>query len=236
MFRLLSSLLLVCSLVLPACAADRIFTTEELLAGFHKTVFGLEYRRWSWQPYLVKKYMSPVRFYVHNMSEIDRRPVLDKFIRQVQIKVHGLQSSIVQDPEQANFNIYVVDRPNYLQIVREHVYKKADAKAPGRCLVRVVSDKNGIKHSTAVVVSDEGEFIFRRCMVEEVLQGLGPMNDDDSLIHSVFNDHSRHNRFTTFDQMILNMLYDDRILPGMSTEDVDRVLPRVLQQVRNRMN
>ena len=74
----------------------------------------------------------------------------------------------------------------------------------------------GIKRSAAVIVSDEGEFLFKRCLVEELLQGLGPMNDDEDLIHSVFNDSSRHSRFTVFDQIILNMLYDPRIKPGMS--------------------
>ncbi|MDN3718295.1 DUF2927 domain-containing protein [Roseibium salinum] len=101
--------------------------------------------------------------------------------------------------------------------------------------MRVVSGGNGIKRSSAVIVSDEGEFLFKRCLVEEVLQGLGPMNDDESLTHSVFNDSSRHSRFTVFDQLILNMLYDPRIKPGMSIEQVKPILPLVVRDARNRV-
>ncbi len=94
----------------------------------------------------------------------------------------------------------------------------------------------GIKRSAAVIVSDEGEFLFHRCLVEEVLQGLGPMNDDDTLIHSVFNDRSHHSRFTAFDQILLNMLYDPRIKPGMSTTQLQNILPLVARDARRRVN
>ena len=53
--------------------------------------------------------------------------------------------------------------------------------APGRCVVRVVSGPGGIARADAVIVADEGETLFRRCLIEEVLQGLGPLNDDARL-------------------------------------------------------
>ena len=102
-------------------------------------------------------------------------------------------------------------------------------------LVRVVSGRKGIKRSAAVIVSDEGEFLFKRCLVEELLQGLGPMNDDEQLTHSVFNDSSRHSRFTVFDQIILNMLYDPRIKPGMSMQQTRPILPLVARDARRRV-
>ena len=72
-------------------------------------------------------------------------------------------------------------------------------------------------------------------MVEEVLQGLGPVNDDPTLKQSVFNDRSRHATFTNFDRHILNMLYHPLIRPGMSKEEASVVLPRVAAEVRARL-
>jgi hypothetical protein len=100
--------------------------------------------------------------------------------------------------------------------------------------VRVVSGRGGIKRSDAVIVADEGEFLFRRCLVEEVLQGLGPANDDATLSHSVFNDRSVHSTFTSFDRFILNMLYDPRVRPGMRKAEANSVLPAVLADIRAR--
>jgi hypothetical protein len=101
--------------------------------------------------------------------------------------------------------------------------------------VRVISSQNGIRRSDAVIVSDEGEFLFRRCLVEEILQGLGPVNDNASLKSSVFNDTSKHSRFTKHDRYILNMLYDERIKAGMNKDEVAKVLPAVIRDARRRV-
>ncbi|MHA7774321.1 DUF2927 domain-containing protein [Roseibium sp. M-1] len=220
---------------LRAAAANDSFSTEELLEGFEKTVFGLEYRSWSWRPYLVKKFTTPVRFYVHNLSARDRTGTVHRFVKEIGSRISGLSTSLAGNPSDANFEVYVVDRAQYEQVVKKDIYKSERAEVPGRCLVRVVSGRSGIKRSAAVIVSDEGEFLFKRCLVEELLQGLGPMNDDASLTHSVFNDLSRHSRFTVFDQIILNMLYDPRIKPGMSAEQTRDVLPLVVRDARQRV-
>ncbi|MEM9634908.1 MAG: DUF2927 domain-containing protein [Pseudomonadota bacterium] len=228
----LFSLFLVAS---PVRAASQTFSTEELLQGFERTVFGLEYRSWSWRPYMVKKFTKPVIFYVHNLSARNRKSIVHRFVREIDRRVGGLKATVTNDPAAANFEVYVVDRAQYVPVVKKDIYKNDRAKVPGRCLVRVVSGRKGIKRSSAVIVSDEGEFLFKRCLVEEILQGLGPMNDDERLTHSVFNDSSRHSRFTVFDQIILNMLYDPRIKPGMSKKQIEPILPLVVRDARRRV-
>lgn len=213
-------------------AAEPQFSDRELVDGFMRTVFGLEYRTWNWQPYLVKKYNRQVRFHIVNLAAKNRKRAVTRFLRSLDGLIHGLHTTVVRDPKSANFTIFVVDRQQYATVVRQEIYNDPKAAAPGRCLVRVLSDAQGISASTAVIVSDEGEFLFRRCLIEETLQGLGPMNDDRSLTYSVFNDQSRHSRFTRFDRFILNMLYHRRIRAGMSKREALAVLPGVLRDVR----
>jgi hypothetical protein len=85
-----------------------------------------------------------------------------------------------------------------------------------------------------VIVADEGEALFDRCKVEEILQGLGPLNEHPSLRESMFNDRTRHTQFTAFDRLILNMLYDRRIRNGATLEEVQKILPEVLRSARGR--
>lgn len=229
------ALFLAAGLAGKALAQPETFTTEELMAGFNSTVFGLEYRTWSWQPYLVKKFAKPIRFRIYNLAEQDRRTEVEAFITEMGRKIEGISIQLASATEEPNFDVYIVDRHQYEDVVRQSVYKDMTADAPGRCLVRVESGRKGIKSSRAVIVSDEGDFLFRRCLVEELLQGLGPMNDDDKLVHSVFNDSSRHNRFTVFDQLLLNMLYDPRIEPGMSPAEAEKLLPAIARDVRHRV-
>ncbi|MDN3718296.1 DUF2927 domain-containing protein [Roseibium salinum] len=90
-----------------------------------KTVFGLEYRSWSWRPYLVKKFTGPVLFYVHNLSATDRKPIVHRFLREIGSRVNGLTVAIADDPANANFEIYVVDRQQYAPVVKKRTSTKA---------------------------------------------------------------------------------------------------------------
>ena len=102
-------------------------------------------------------------------------------------------------------------------------------------MVRSIFTRFGINRSDAVVVSNEGRTLFRRCLVEEILQGLGPLNEDTSLKLSMFNDRTRHTKFTRFDRYILNMLYDKRLKSGDTQKSVQRILPKVLGDVKRRI-
>ena len=214
-------------------APGRAFSDAELIDGFERTVFGSEYASFGWQSRLVKKFTGPVRFYVDDRSNAGRGEEVVAFIGMLSQLIAGLDVRIVGNPDAANYRVFVLDRADYRQVIATEVYERPTSTfAPGRCLVRVVSSMSGISRSDAVIVADEGDFLFRRCMVEEILQGLGPVNDDRSLIASVFNDQSLYAEFTHFDRHILNMLYDARIEPGMTKLEAGRVLPAVAADIR----
>ena len=210
------------------------YSDAQLTNAFYRTVFGAEYTQWGGQADMVKKFNGPVRVYIDNRSRSDRRADVAKFVRSLPRLIHGLDVALVGSPAQANFRIHVVDRAQYRQVVRS-LYGSKYMHVPGRCLVRVYSRPSGIRRSDAVIVADEGEFLFQRCLIEEVLQGLGPVNDSEALSDSVFNDTSRHSRFTTHDRYILNMLYHPRIRPGMTARQAAAVLPSVLREVRRHL-
>jgi hypothetical protein len=234
--RLASITLLIAALLLPAAPPARAFDQAALVDGFMRSVFGSEFSGWGWQANIVKKYTVPVRFYVDDRSGRRGTGEVVRFIRALPHRIAGLQASIVDQPGEANFRVFVVDRDAYRGVVAGEIYgQPSSGFAPGKCLVRVVSGLNGISRSDAVIVADEGDFLFRRCMVEEILQGLGPVNDDPVLAESVFNDTSTHARFTAFDRHILNMLYDPRIQPGMGRIQVRRLLPAVAADTLRRL-
>ncbi|HMB47977.1 MAG TPA: DUF2927 domain-containing protein [Afifellaceae bacterium] len=235
--RLLLLLFVLALTLFPARIAQAVrFSDEQLINSFNSTVFGAEYSSWGLHTRIVKKFAKPVRVYIDNRSRLDRRRAVRKFVRSLPRSIKGIRITIVDDPDDANYVIYVVDRNAYKDVVRNEVYRRRTMNVPGRCLVRVISSPSGIRRSDAVIVSDEGEFLFRRCLVEEVLQGLGPVNDNKSLTYSVFNDTSKHDRFTRHDRYILNMLYDKRIKPGMSLNEVSKILPAVIRDARRRVH
>ena len=213
----------------------RAFTDAELMDGFSRTVFGAEFGRWNWQSRMVKKFAGPVRFYIDDRTKAGRGGEVRAFLRSLPGAIGGLQASVTGSAREANFRIFLLDRADYQRVVTREIYGRATSTfAPGKCLVRVISGPGGITRSDAAIVADEGEFLFQRCMVEEILQGLGPVNDDRSLEQSVFNDNSRHSTLTAFDRSLLNMLYHPAIRPGMTKREASRVLPGVLADIRSR--
>ena len=68
----------------------------------------------------------------------------------------------------------------------------------------------------------------RECLYEEITQALGPQNDLLHLHDSIFNDENSHSRPTPYDMLILKALYDDRLQPLQSREEVMAVLPAIL--------
>ena len=224
--------------VLASQAVDssaRAATDAEIINGFNLTVFGAEYSPFGYQSNYIRKYPGPVRFYIDNMASRDRTAEVRQFILSLNRSISGLRTEVVASPQRANFHVYIVDRRDYSRVVRDKVYKRSSAQTPGKCLVRSVFSRTGIKRSDAVIVSDQGESLFDRCKAEEILQGLGPLNEHPSLRESMFNDNTRHTRFTVFDRIILNMLYDRRIAVGATRESIQSLLPTVLRDVRRRV-
>ena len=229
-----SAMLLATLLLAPPSARASYYEDAELSHGFYKTVFGAEIKALSWgdQSRRVKKFVSPVKVWIDNRAKRNRLKTVKSFVNSLPSSIPGLSIRMANNRKDANFHIYVVDSADYVKTVQDEVYNDRSMDVPGQCIVRVLSRRSGILRSDAVIVSDQGQKVFRRCMVEEILQGLGPVNDDKSLSHSVFNDESSFDYFTQFDQLILNMLYSPDLHPGMTLKQVKPITPLLLQYAR----
>ncbi|MDX1743542.1 MAG: DUF2927 domain-containing protein [Ruegeria sp.] len=76
----------------------------------------------------------------------------------------------------------------------------------------------------------------RDCLHEEVAQALGPLNDLYHLPDSVFNDDNIHTVLTGFDMLILRAAYAPELRSGMTREQVEAILPGVLNRLNPRGN
>jgi len=234
-FKGLFALIVALGLLTAPAGSARAASDSEVLRGFNLTVFGAEFAPFGIQSHYIRKFTGTVRFHIINLSKRDRTAPVRKFILSLNGLVKGLKTQVTNNAVTANFNVYVVDQADYVQIARDKVYRRSTAQVPGKCLVRSVFSRTGIIRSDAVIVSDGGESLFQRCMIEEILQGLGPLNEHASLSESMFNDRSRHTTFTRFDRLILNMLYDKRIVNGATSQTVQALLPSILADAKKQV-
>ena len=200
-----------------ASADSRALDSQRLTFGFMQTVFGMEHDQGWWfsGANRVKKYTVPVRFYVYDRARAQRRRQASRFIKRLPTIIPGLDSALAATPDEANFHLFIVDKKDFMATARKDAGLSSSAAHKAECLVHIWFGRHGISESRAIIVSDQGEHLFRRCLVEEVLQGLGPINDSAALPESVFNDYSRHSSVTAFDRTLMQMLYHPAIKPGM---------------------
>lgn len=205
---------------------------DRVINGFNKVVFGSEYSSGRAQSRYVRKFTREVRVHITDRARKNRANAAKRFVLGLRKDIRDLNISVAETSSRANFRVFIVDRKDYESTVRKEVFGNSREQVRGRCMVRSFFSRRGIRRSVAVILSDGGERIFRRCLIEEILQGLGPLNEDRRLMQSVFNDASRQSSFTRFDRIIMNMLYDPALKAGTSQDKAQAMLPTLYSRAR----
>ena len=226
----------------PAIARRRlhektVFTDAEIIDGFMKTAFGAEYHL-AGRIDRIRKYDGPVKVFITGSSRADRRAQLAGVIADIAKHIRHIDISMTAARDEANVVITLVrDRDLYKTI--HTLYGAQRAKEIRRSLDPQClsgfrkNERYEIEHSDVILTIDNGDFVFLDCAYEEVLQSLGPINDTDSVPWTMFNDDVSMGFFDVYDQYILNILYDPRVKPGMTVQEVQGLLPAILPDVRD---
>lgn len=101
-----------------------------------------------------------------------------------------------------------------------------DLRRSDYCLVLALDPGDAGVYTRAVaVIRAEHPDLFRlSCIHEEVAQGLGLSNDSPRARPSIFNDDDEFALLTTQDEMMLGMLYDARLRPGMGLSEANPII------------
>jgi hypothetical protein len=225
---------------IPAIAAreraeKRSFTDAEIVEGFFKTSFGAEYHL-AGRVDRIRRYNQPVRVYVEG-NRADRKAQLAKVVADIGNRIQHLDIAMADSAEDATITVQLVrDRDLSRTIARNYGSERAKeikTSLDPQCLSGFRKNDNfEITHSDVILTVDNGDFVFFDCAYEELLQSLGPINDTSSVPWTMFNDKVSMGFFDVYDQYILNLLYDPRIKPGMTVDEVRAVLPAALADVR----
>jgi hypothetical protein len=218
-------------------AAERTdFTNDEIKDGFFKIAFSAELQLGA-AAQRVRKFDEPVRIFVVSKGLPDRRAQIAAVVADIGARVNHLDIAVTDDREAANFVVTLVAQHNFNHTLRS-LYGSERASRIQRsldpqCLSGIGKDKQfRIRRAEVILPVDAGEFAFYDCAYEELLQGLGAINDDRSVPWTMFNDDVQMGFFDVYDQYLLNILYDPRVRPGMTKGDVSALLPDILPTAR----
>jgi len=214
----------------------RAFTDAEITEGFFRTAFGAELPIGD-PSNRIRKFDGPVRVYTDSRAQPDRRVQVAEVVASIRARVRHLDIAVTDNRSAANVLVTLVRDRDLPGTIRKF-YGRVRARTiqnslTPQCLSSFRKDEAyRIVNSDVILVADAGDFVFYDCIYEELLQALGPINDTDAVPWTMFNDDVHMGFFDVYDQYILNILYDPRIRPGMTVDEVRAVLPQVLVDVK----
>ncbi|UXU74986.1 DUF2927 domain-containing protein [Paracoccus sp. SMMA_5] len=101
------------------------------------------------------------------------------------------------------------------------------------CTVFAYSEGNSPVYARAVALIREElpPRLRRSCFHEELAQGLGLANDSPRVRPSIFNDDEEFALLTRHDELLLKILYDPRLRPGMTEAEARPIVLQIAREL-----
>ncbi|WP_099249326.1 DUF2927 domain-containing protein [Pelagimonas phthalicica] len=226
---------------------DTVFTDTMLIRNFEQIALAEEYERGaglkpsSGSPSAVKKWTKPIRMTVEFGKGVaqDQIPQDTARVSAYAARLSRVTGHPIQMVDRgANFHVLFMSEDDRAQIAPRVQQLVPDVNPSAlslfdnlprsiHCLVIAFSDTpDGYDYGQAIAIirSEHPELLRRSCIHEEIAQGLGLGNDDPRARPSIFNDDDEFALLTTHDEMLLKILYDPRLRPGMTREQARPVV------------
>ena len=214
----------------------RTFTDAEIRDGFMKIALRAELQIGA-RANRIRKFDEPVRIFVDGSISPGRAAALNGIVADIRHRIDQVDLAVTSDRKVANFVVTLVAARDLLLTIRgrfgnERARQIARSLNP-QCLSGIAKDDAyRVRRAEVILPAAADDFTFYDCAHEELLQGLGAINDDASVPWTMFNDDVQMGFFDIYDQLLLNILYDPRIRPGMTRKEVEYLLPEVLPTAR----
>jgi hypothetical protein len=195
----------------------------------------------------LRRWETPVRMAVEFGDTIpqaqrraDRAAVSDYVARLA--RVSGLEMSITE--QNPNFHVLFLnedDRAGLPARLRRlfpgitDTTLRAVTELPREtfCLVLASSARGGPGYDRAVALirGEHPDLMRLACIHEEIAQGLGLANDSPQARPSIFNDDEEFGLLTHHDELLLQILYDDRLKAGMTAAEAAPIARDIAREI-----
>lgn len=235
--RKLSHLILLSALSFPANTAPVHWKNNDyILKSFLDITLNREH---GGQAGHVNKWLTPIRYYI-----VDRTGDQDLHQRMVTDHLHHLSTitsldiTPVEQPEDANLRILFSSEQHLDQHLLENFGLsnqsfRQQIIRDSVCLARVRTSSNGEINAAAVIIPVDRARAHGKlmsCVVEELTQILGLVNDSNQVFPSIFNDRSFNDFLSGLDFILLKLLYESEVKPGMDHTEVKKQVTSLLSR------
>ena len=232
-------------------SAETPLTNDEIITNFNTVAFGNEYTRVQYQN--IRKWSEPLLGAIVGKPSDEFDDMVIAFFDEL-IAATGHPISLVYSPRMQRekrveipqgqkapkTNLYLIyDTLDGIgEFIRKHRIPQGDLVTStlrqGKAHCMATLNKRGHEIVSAFIYfpSHHSTQYIRICIVEELTQIMGLPNDSDTIRQSIFQDRGKHNELTPQDRLLLRLLYDPRVTPGMERVAALRTIYAILNQIR----
>lgn len=102
-----------------------------------------------------------------------------------------------------------------------------DPDAPCRTLIW---ESGFVIRRVQIYIAPHPDELRRHCIAEELTQALGLADDSRVIRDSIFNDASSRQRIAPWDALMVRILYDPRLRPGMHKSEAMPIVRRIVAE------
>jgi hypothetical protein len=212
------------------------FSTAELTRGFLALAFGSDLRIGA-APRGIRRFDHPIRAAVIPGGSVDRSAAMKRIVEEYAEKVGDLHLSIADETEASpDVEIRLIDEKDFKSALEAafgaNVARTFVARTDPQCMTSVKSDADGeILRAVSFIIVDKGDDVFLDCGYHELLHAFGLSNHDQRNPWTTLNQRRMVGYLTVYDRDLLTLLYDQRLRPGMTAQQVRRILPGVIKDL-----
>ena len=216
----------------PPASAATARSNAEILRNFDLIAFNTEDGRHT--PHVLK-WQGPVRLYLHGQDRDGRfQAEVEAFLVELG-RLTGLEMGFVADEADANVNLYYMSKAELVRTWSAWVDDPQDIRDivyANECFAFPSARRFEIRAALMAIPTYRSKARRRACIVEEITQVLGLFNDDDRVVGSVFNDSTPVDELTDHDRLLVRLLYDPRLVPGMPRAQALALAAQILDEWR----
>ncbi|MEM8822631.1 MAG: DUF2927 domain-containing protein [Pseudomonadota bacterium] len=231
---------------------DTPFDAETLAQNFERIALFSEYIRIGGRLVAqqnrteLRRWEEPVRVQLHFGPSVDPETKkndtqrIESYVNRLR-RVTGHPISVV--PEDGNYHVFVatVDELANLgpeitaaepALSRQAVEEITSLGPSVYCAVYASASptrSNAYVSALAIIRAEHPDLMRLACYHEELAQGLGLANDSPRARPSIFNDDEEFALLTTHDELLLRMLYDDRLSVGLTADEARPIIRQIAE-------
>ena len=175
----------------------------------------------SGDPSRLQRWTTPIFYHVYGDPTDEDLAVLEDFAAWLNTILSFPGIYEIDDPSAATMRIHFTDQDGLLDIMGSDFTGLDGA-------VTFWYDNDEIYDCTICIRTDIGQYVRNSVILEEVYNGLGPIQDtslrEDSLIYSGY---SEPQELTDIDELLLRLLYHPDLKSGMDAEECEAIIREI---------